>query len=170
MRPGAGDGRGGRHAGGWGAVEDVARWDQAEAAVREVMASLAGIPDRQRWLCGDEVTTQVIDTLIDHLVSAHPRSSERVCPHALPAVFNRAPRPLVLDVARGVLACVEGCYPKRARSWPEEPACFDCTQPVGGFDSHDLFIAHGPVLVAAALCQSCRSHGPVTRVIPAVGR
>lgn len=153
--------------GGRRAVADVARWDQAEAAGREVMSSLAGIePDRELWTRADEVTTLVIDTLIEHLIAAHMQSPARVCPHAVPEVFERSPRPLVLDVARGVLACAEGCYPKRSRSWPDDAACFECGRPVGGFVAHDLVIAYGPVLVAAALCLACRTRLPVPRSAP----
>jgi hypothetical protein len=161
-------GRRGRAAGGeWRAVAQLARWDQADAAGREVRESLAGIePDRQLWMRPDEVTFSVIEALIDHLVGAHSQSPARVCPHAVLEAFERSPRPLVLDVVRGVLACAEGCYPARSHSWPDEAACFACGRPVRGFVAHNLVIAYGPVLVAAALCPPCRYGQPFPRMVP----
>ena len=154
-------GRSEHTAGMEGGPVQVARLDQAEAARREVMSSLAGIePNRRLWTRPDRVTTLVIDTLIDHLIVAHSQSPARVCPHAVPEAFERSPRPLVLDAVRGVLACAERCYPKRSRSWPDEAACLECGRPVGGVVAHDLFIAYGPVLVAAALCPPCRNRRP----------
>ena len=104
----------------------------------------------------DRVTALVIDALVDHLREVHSESPERVCPHALPEAFERSPRPMVLDVARGILACADTCYPRRAaRSSPRAAACFRCAGPVGANVTHNLLITHGPVLVAAALCPTC---------------
>lgn len=153
-------GRSGHTAGGeWRAVADVARLDQAKAAAREVTSLLTRIePNHRLWTRTDEVTILVIDTLIEHLMGVHSQSEARVCPHAVPEAFELFPRPLVLDVVRGVLACAEECYPKRSPSRPDEAACFQCGRPAGRFLEHDLFVAYGPVLVAAALCPGCRNH------------
>ena len=63
---------------------------------------------------------------------------------------------MVLDVVRGILACADTCYPPRAaRSSPPAAVCFRCAGPVRGPVPHNLHIAHGQVLVAAALCPTC---------------
>lgn len=156
MRPG----RNGHAAGAeWRGVGAVAEADQAQAAGRDVRSSLAAIePGRGLWTRVDRVTALVIDALVDHLLESHSDSPARVCPHALPDAFQRSPRPLVLDVVRGVLACADTCYPLRAaQSRPREAVCFACAGPVGGVVRHNLFVAHGPVLAAAALCPTCCS-------------
>ena len=63
----------------------------------------------------DRVTALVIDALVDHLREVHSESPERVCPHALPEAFERSPRPMVLDVARGILACADRAIPAGRR-------------------------------------------------------
>ncbi|MCU0282782.1 MAG: hypothetical protein MUD13_02645 [Candidatus Nanopelagicales bacterium] len=143
-------------AGEAGAPAETARWDQLGAAQREVMAALGDVaPDRQRWSRAGDTTLRTVERLVAHLARQDP-SSGLTCPHATVPSFDRAPCPLVLDAARGILAC-QRCYARLADTWPDDVPCFDCGQLVGGFVQHDLYVACGPVLAVGALCHRCRS-------------
>ncbi|MCU0300936.1 MAG: hypothetical protein MUF35_04935 [Candidatus Nanopelagicales bacterium] len=137
------------------APADVARWDQVEAAQREVLAALEDVaPQPERWSRAGDTTVRTIERLVRHLAAQDPASG-LTCPHATDPGFDRAPCLLVLDGARGLLAC-ERCYPQLAGTWPDDVPCFDCGQLVGGFVWHDLYVACGPVLAVGALCARCR--------------
>lgn len=142
----------------------IARDDQAWAAQSEVVGIL-GLVERERkgWTRLDEPTHTRIEGLLAELADIDSDRA-RVCEHASGAAFARAPRPLVLDTVRRVLACWEGCYWLRFGSelpsaWPNPVRCFDCDRGVGQFLGHDLFIAYGPILVVGVLCASCQAPG-----------
>jgi hypothetical protein len=139
-----------------GEAARMARHDQAHAAQSDVVAILLTLARGQsRWSRIDKNTQVRIEALLDHLF-AKAADGERVCPHARAASFDRAPRPLVLDAAHGILACWEGCYWHWIRSGspvgPVDATCFDCSRGLTGNAGHDLFIAYGPLLVVGALC------------------
>jgi len=140
-------------------TQQRARWDQARSASADVTGVLTALaPDRTGWTRPGPHAILVVEGMLEHLLADH-QDSARVCPHARAASFDRSPQPLVLDVVRGILACVEaGCYARRAAALEPAPqaACLLCgEQALAG--QHDLFIAYGPILVAAALCPACRS-------------
>lgn len=137
-----------------------ARHDQARAAQAEVVAILGSIAgQRERWNRIDECTQARIETLLRQVL-ANDADEDRVCSHARRGAFDRAPRPLVLDTTRGILACSDGCYGRRVS--PEVTdgrvtgTCFDCGRRLD-HSGQDLFIAYGPILLAGALCMRCRS-------------
>lgn len=142
-----------------------ARHDQAHAAQADVVGILAMVArERQRWSRADEGTYARIDALLAGIFE-DGADSAHVCRHAQPAAFDRAPRPLVLDTARRILACWEACYWRAIRSEATEPRpdapCFECGRPLGGLaGGSDLFIAYGPILVVGALCQQCQEAAP----------
>jgi hypothetical protein len=87
--------------------------------------------------------------------------SDLICPHARQGAFDWAPRPLVLDVVHGILACWEDCYWSRVPaglpgSSPIDAQCFDCGRNTILQPGRDLLVAYGPILVVAALCPRCR--------------
>jgi hypothetical protein len=142
-----------------------ARRDQAHAAQADVVDILAMVArERQRWSRADERTYARIDALLEGLF-ADGCDPAHVCPHARPAAFDRAPRPLVLDSWRGILACWEACYwraiTSEAPGRRPDATCFECGRPLGGAaGGSDLFIAYGPILVVGALCQQCQDVAP----------
>jgi hypothetical protein len=144
-----------------GEAARIARDDQAWAAQSEVVGIL-GLVERERtgWSRLDEPTHRRIERLLGDL-AAVDSDRTRVCEHANGAAFARAPRPLVLDTVREILACWEGCYWLRVgwgipTRWPDTVRCFDCGCDVGRFVGHDLFIAYGPILVVGVLCATCQ--------------
>ena len=134
------------------------RRDQVHRASLDVSMLLSGLsPESVLWTRPPTSTLRVVERLIEHLYTLHGGTA-RVCPHALAPAFDRSPQPLVLDAVRGVLACVaEGCYARQSAEpdGPAEATCFLCGEATSG-DRHDLFLAYGPILVAAALCPDCR--------------
>ena len=143
-----------------GEAARMARHDQTHAAQSDVVAILLTLVRGQsRWSRIDKNTQGRIEALLDHLFAA-AAGDGRLCMHARAAAFDRAPRPLVLDAAYGILACWEGCYWHRIRSGsrvgPMDASCFDCGRGLTGIVGHDLFIAYGPLLVVGALCPKCR--------------
>ena len=137
-----------------------ARHDQVRAAQADVVDILGAIArQREQWSRIDEGTHVRIEALLERVLVRHA-DDDRVCPHARQGAFDRAPRPLVLDAARGILACWEGCYWSRVSSGatddPVNAACFDCGGRLDQFAARDLFIAYGPILVVGALCARCR--------------
>ncbi len=135
--------------------------DQAKAAQADVVAILGAIGrDRERWSRIDEGMHARIEALLERLLE-HAADDARVCTHARKGAFDRAPRPLVLDAARGILACWEDCYWRRLNSGgsggPLDPTCFDCGRRLDQFAGQDLFIAYGPILVVGPLCARCRA-------------
>lgn len=156
-----------------GQAARMARHDQTHAAQSDVVAILLTLArGHSRWSRIDKNTQGRIEGLLDHLF-ATAADDGRLCPHARVASFDRAPRPLVLDAAHGILACWEGCYWHRIRSGspggPVDATCFDCGQLLTGIVGHDLFIAYGPLLVVGALCPRCRG-GSDTVSPPAADR
>jgi hypothetical protein len=137
-----------------------ARYDQVRAAQADVVGILGVIArERQRWSRVDEGTHARIDALLEQIF-ALDADPARVCPHARQVAFDRAPRPLVLDSVRGILACWEGCYWRTVSSGvtggPINETCFNCGRRLDRLAGQDLFIAYGPILVVAALCAQCR--------------
>ena len=134
------------------------RWDQVQQASVDVFALLSSLsPDAVRRSRPPTASLRVVERLLEHFYSMHAGTA-RVCPHALAPAFDHSPQPLVLDAVRGILACVaEGCYARQSAEpgGPAEATCFVCGGPTSG-DRHDLFLAYGPILVAAALCPDCR--------------
>lgn len=138
----------------------VALVDQLLAAQKDVSDLIGSLaPDLRTWRKVDEWTSVGIDSLLSQALAAHGRSG-RVCPHSWSSILGGAPRPQVLDVDREILACLEGCYVRRATS-PEfatpghQVTCFDCGGPAGDVPLGNLLIAYGPVLVLASLCEQC---------------
>ena len=134
------------------------RWDQVQQASVDVSALLSALSRGPgRWRRPPTASLRVVERLLEHFYSMHGGTA-RVCPHALAPAFDRSPQPLVLDAVRGVLACVaEGCYARQSAE-PDgrtEASCFLCGEATSA-DRHDLFLAYGPILVAAALCPNCR--------------
>ena len=134
------------------------RWDQVHQASMDVSTLLSGLtPAPVPWTRPPTSTLRVVERLIEHLYTMHGGTA-RVCPHALAPTFERSPQPLVLDAVRGVLACVAaGCYARQSAE-PDgrtEATCVLCGEATSA-DRHDLFLAYGPILVAAALCPDCR--------------
>jgi hypothetical protein len=139
-----------------------ARHDQARAAQADVVAILGALArQREQWSRIDEATHVRVVALLEGLFAADADPG-RVCRHARQAAFDRAPRPLVLDVMRGILACWDECYWAADGVGPVargSVACFACGGRLDG-PGPDLFIAYGPILVVAALCQRCRIPAP----------
>ena len=144
-----------------GEAARAARHDQVRAAQGDVVAILAAFAkQRERWGRVDEGTLARVEDLLEQVLA--DADDTRVCHHAREGEFDRAPRPLVLDVPRRIVACWEGCYWRRVSTAGAggivDPTCFDCGRPLA-VAGHDLFIAYGPILVVAALCPECR-RGP----------
>jgi hypothetical protein len=134
--------------------------DQVRAAQADVVAILGAIArEPERWSRIDERMHVRIEAQLERVL-ANATDDARVCPHARKGAFDRAPRPLVLDAARGILACWEGCYWQRLSSGrsrgPVDPTCFDCGRRLDRFAGQDLFVAYGPILVVGPLCARCR--------------
>ena len=141
-----------------------ARHDQARAAQADVVAILGTIErQRERWSRIDEGMHARIEALLEGVFAADADQG-RVCQHARQSAFDRAPRPLVLDAMRGILACWDGCYWRAVSTGPPvgrlNTTCFDCGRRLDSFLGPDVFIAYGPILVVAALCETCRSQPP----------
>lgn len=136
------------------------QWDQVQAATREVLAVLAGASPRQaRFAVPAPQDLIVVEHLMEHVLTRHDGWTS-VCRHVRGGAFDRAPRPLVLDTVRGILACRKDCYPVRARivdvvGGVSSSACISCGGDVGQPVGHDLLIGYGPILVLAALCPEC---------------
>lgn len=144
----------------FGEAARVARHDQVHAAQADVLGILGVLAtEHQRWSRIDETTHGRIDALLEGIF-ADEDDSGRVCQHARRAAFDGAPRPLVLDAVRGILACWEGCYWRAASTEGagerRQATCFDCGRGLEGSIGPDVFIAYGPILVVGALCQQCR--------------
>lgn len=139
----------------------AAQWDQVEAARHDVLASMAdAAPDSHLWDRPEVAIIRVVERMLEQL--ADPSTpADRICPHAGHLAFDRGPRPLVLDTARGVLMCRDVCYPRRAaQPAPRDVACLRCGAQVRSTARPDLVIAYGPILVLATLCRTCRSDRP----------
>lgn len=145
----------------FGEVAHAARHDQVQAAHADVVDILAMIArERQRWSRVDESTNVRIEALLEGLFAEDSDPAD-VCRHARRAAFDRAPRPLVLDSRRRILACWEACYWRAVSTWAPgrgpDATCFDCGRRLGASaGGSDLFIAYGPILVVGALCQRCQ--------------
>ena len=141
-----------------------ARYDQARAAQADVVAILGTIArQREQWSRIDEGMHARIEALLEGLFAAEADQG-RVCQHARQSAFDRAPRSLVLDAMRGILACWDGCYSRAVSTGPQmgrlHATCFDCGRSLDSFLGPDVFIAYGPILVVGALCETCRSRPP----------
>lgn len=137
----------------------VGRHDQVHAAQADVLRILGVLArEHQRWSRVDESAYVRIDALLEDIF-ADDDDPGRVCQHARQAAFDGAPRPLVLDSVRGILACWEGCYWRAASGGTGQhglATCFDCGRGLEGAIGPDILIAYGPILVVGALCQQCR--------------
>lgn len=147
-----------------GEAARVARRDQALAAQADVLGILDDlVRDRTQWRRIDERTQRAIEAMVARLV-AIDADSDLVCPHARQGALDWAPRPLVLDVVLGILACWEDCYWSRAQadpgSSPIDARCFDCGRRMILRPGRDLLVAYGSILVVAALCPRCRGSVP----------
>ena len=147
----------------FGEAARTASHDQVHAAQADVARILGGIAGgRQRRSRIDTSTQGRIEALLRR-VFAEDGDPATACPHARHPAFDSAPRPLVLDAVRGILAC-SSCYlsavgPGSSRE-PLDATCFDCGRGLGRLAGPDLFIAYGPILVVAALCQQCWDRMP----------
>lgn len=153
----------------------VARHDQAMAAQAEVLDILDDlVRDRVDGRRIDRRTQRVIEELVAGLVASAP-DLDRVCAHVRQGAFDWAPRPLVLDVVRGILACWDDCYWSRVPQGrpgarPIETVCFDCGQRLRVRSGRHLLVGYGPILVVAALCPSCRGSSELRAAPGPAGR
>jgi len=144
-----------------GEAARIARHDQALAAQAEVLGILDDLArDQHDWRRIDRRTQHAIEAMVARMVVIDT-DSDLVCPHARQSAFDRAPRPLVLDVVHGILACWEDCYWSRVPtgvpgSSPIDAQCFDCGRKLVLRSGRDLLVAYGPILLVAALCPRCR--------------
>ena len=141
--------------GRWRRVAVADQWQAARREAREVVASVS--ESIEVTVGDDDALSAAVEARVRSLCFRSPESGS-VCPHVTSNSILAAPRAVVLDVSRDLLACLGECYAGLAatqiESAPDAAACLRCGRPGCG-DDDGFVLAQGAVVVLAYVCPAC---------------